>query len=303
MKTKSSIFILLTGIFLIFLKTGCTSNESPKAQNMPAQLSKKSEKNLNLSIFLDLSDRIDPNKYPNQTLEIYQRDLGYIKTLGEVFQEHLNNTRISGMDETMQLFFEPEPNASEINELANKMKLVFNKSTVTPEKIKDVTPTYVSCSNKIYELALKQREFVGSDIWSFFKNKVKDQCIKPGHRNVLVILTDGYMFHRDNQLKVGKKTSYLTPELISKEKLNYVNYAERMDNGKIGFLSATNDLQDLKVLVIGINPQKGRNFEEDVMKKYWSNWLDSMGVKEYQLKGTDLPTYMNTIIKDFVSKK
>jgi len=301
MKITYSIVTFFNVCFLFFSLAGCTSDDSSKAQIQAPPRTSNAEKNLNLSVFLDLSDRIDPKKYPNQTMEIYKRDLGYINTLGEVFQDHLNQTRISSMDESMQLFFEPEPNSSEINELANKMKLTFNKNTVTPEKIKAVTSTYASCSSKIYNLALKQGAFVGSDIWTFFKNKVKDQCIKPKHKNVLVILTDGYMFHRDNQLQVGKKTTYLTPELITKEKLNAVDFARIMEANKIGFLEATQDLKDLKVLVIGINPQKGRNFEEDVVKKYWSTWLESMGVKEYQLKGTDLPTYMNTIIRDFIS--
>ncbi|MCJ0742220.1 hypothetical protein [Pedobacter montanisoli] len=301
MKKLYLLIIMMVTIFMF--QTGCVSNEPSSANEKVNSQKKKSDKNLNLSIFLDLSDRIDLKKYPNQTMEIYQRDLGYIKSLGEAFQEHLSNSRISGMDDQIQLFFEPEPKDAQINDLAKQMRFVFNKATVTPKAISSVTPTYVSCSNKIYQIALKENKYIGADIWTFFKNKVKDQCIKSNHRNILVILTDGYMFHQDNKLKVKNQTSYLTPELIKDFKLNTTDFANNMESKRIGFLPATSGLQDLKVLVIGINPQKGKNFEEDVIKKYWGDWLKKMGVQDYEIKGIDLPTYMDIIIKKAVLTK
>lgn len=67
-----------------------------------------------------------------------------------------------------------------------------------------------------------------------------------------------------------------------------------MDDAKIGFIPATSILQDLKILVIGINPQKGKAFEEDAIKKYWEDWFT---------QGIDVPTYMDTIIKKTLSNK
>ena len=294
---------LLAAVTVISSCQNCCKpdNKATKDQNTTAH--KGVNKHLNLSIFLDLSDRIDPKKYPSQTMEVYQRDLGYIKSLAEAFQDHVNKTKISSMNETMQLFFEPEPKSQEINELAKKMKFIFNKSTATPQMIASITPEYVSSSQKLYQVALRENKFIGADIWTFFKNKVKDQCILPDHRNVLVILTDGYIYHQENLLKVGNQTSYLSPELIRAAQLNKADFAESMDKGKFGFLPATTGLQDLKVLVIGINPQKGKPFEEDVIKKYWEDWLKQMGVSDYQIKGVDLPTYMDTIIKKILADK
>ncbi|MGN7204124.1 hypothetical protein ACTHQF_07605 [Pedobacter sp. SAFR-022] len=303
MKKNLFFFTTLVLAAMLLIKAGCASDNTETTNKPAVSTKKKVDKHLNLSIFLDLSDRIDPKKYPNQTMEIYQRDLGYIKSVGEAFQAHLNGSKISGMDESIQLFFEPEPKAPEINDLAREMKFTFDKSNVTTETISSVVPTYVSCSEKIYNIALKDNKYIGADIWTFFKNKVKDQCIKPAHRNVLVILTDGYMFHQDNKVRVGNQTSYLTPELIKEAKLNSSEFASRMDADKFGFLPATSGLEDLKVLVIGINPQKGRNFEDDVIKKYWSDWLQAMGVTAFEIKGIDLPTYMDNIIKNAVTVK
>lgn len=300
MKKYSYLILLIAASIILTLANSCNS-ESQKVAKQTAIPNQKHAKNLNLSIFLDLSDRIDPKKYPSETMEIYQRDLGYIKSLAEAFQNHVNKTKISSMNETMQLFFEPEPKSKVINDLANKMRFVFDKSTVTPDKIASITPTYVSSAKQIYQVALKENKFIGADIWSFFKNKVKDQCILPEHQNVLVILTDGYMYHQENQLKVGNKTSYLSPEMIRATQLNTPDFAKKMDTNKFGFIPATSGLQDLKVLVIGINPQKGKPFEEDVIKKYWEDWFKQMGVTNFQIKGVDLPTYMDTIIKKTLS--
>ena len=40
-------------------------------------------KNYNISILIDLSDRIDTIKHSNPTMEYYNRDLGYIKSVSE----------------------------------------------------------------------------------------------------------------------------------------------------------------------------------------------------------------------------
>ena len=39
--------------------------------------------NLNISVLLDLSDRIDTIKYSNPSMEFYQRDLGYLKSVAK----------------------------------------------------------------------------------------------------------------------------------------------------------------------------------------------------------------------------
>jgi hypothetical protein len=294
--------IMATALITLTLLIGCNSTSKEKKNNN-AKITNGENKHLNLNIFLDLSDRIDPKRNHSEAMEIYQRDLGYIKSLAEAFENHVNETKINSMHETLQLFFEPEPKSPEINALAKKMKFIFDKSTVTPKLISSITPQYVSSSQKIYQVALKENKYIGADIWNFFKNKVKDQCISPERRNVLIIITDGYMYHEENQLRVGNQTSYLTPALIRAARLNESRFSEKMDKDKFGFLPATSGLQNLEVLVLGINPEKGKPFEEDVIKKYWGDWLQNMGVSKYQIKGTDLPTYMDNIIKKTLSIK
>jgi hypothetical protein len=308
-KILYSFFIVVMLLLLYSCSTGSNkaSNETEIVDSLSnnrlentKQTNVKDNTNLNLSIFLDLSDRISPKKNPMPGMAIYQRDLGYIKSISDSFESHLKSSKIIRVNDQMQVFFEPEPMNTTINSLASKMKLSFDKNNISKDAIAKIAPVYLSSSSKIYNLALKDQHFVGADIWSFFKNKVKDYCIKTKHRNILVILTDGYMYHQDNKIKEGNQTTYITPELISAAKLNGSNYQKLIEEKKFGFIPATENLQDLEVLVLGINPLKGKNFEEDVIKKYWVDWFKAMGVKRYYLKDADLPSNLDTVIKEFI---
>lgn len=300
MKKKILQYILI----IIFGLISCKKiEEVEKNVEIATVESTKVHNNLNISILLDLSDRISPEKYPNAGMEIFQRDLGYIKTVSSSFETHLKSSKIRKMNDFIQVFFEPEPMNKEINTISQKMKLSFDKNNITKAAISQITPTYVNYSSQIYDLALKDKTFVGSDIWTFFKNNAKDYCIIPNHRNILIILTDGYLYHKDNVIKESNRTTYLTPEFINASKLNVSNYKDLMIQNKFGFIPATDSLQDLEIIVIGINPIKGKPFEEDVIVKYWEDWFTAMNIKKFYIKGADLPSNLDPVIRKIILEK
>ncbi|WDF46475.1 hypothetical protein PQ459_16425 [Chryseobacterium sp. KACC 21268] len=272
-------------------KTGGKSNDSISSSH-----------NLNLSILIDLSDRIDPEKYPNPSMEYYQRDLEYIKAIKAGFIDHVKSKKVIQLNDQMQIFFNPEPSNPEINELAKQLKVSFDKNT-SKENIKLVDEKYTSLPERIYQSAIQDKQYVGSDIWGFFKNKVKDYCIKDKHRNILFILTDGYMFHKDSKFSEGNKTSYLTPELVKSMKLNTSDFKTKIQDQGFGFIKANDNLKDLEVVILGINPEKGNPFEGDVIKTYLENWLMEMNVKKYEVKDADLPSNLEPIIKNTILNK
>lgn len=259
--------------------------------------------NLNISILLDLSDRIKINLHSAPGMEIYQRDLGYIHSISSAFKTHLQQSRIRQVDDEIQVFFEPTPSNSEINSLSTKLRLNYNKDNISKEAIAKIVPTYDQLTTQIYSLALQEKHFPGSDIWTFFKDKVKNYSIKPKHRNILIILTDGYMYYQNNKVAIGNQTTYVDPTLIQKKHLNTPNYQQVMETEKIGFIPATSQLQDLEVLVIGLNPDKRNPFEKDVLKKYWGDWLTNMGVTKYEILDSDLPSNLDPLITKFILNK
>jgi len=255
------------------------------------------KQNLNISFLLDLSDRIDPKKNPG----IYQRDLQYIKSVQKAFTNHVKGKKMLLLKDQMQVFFNPLPNIPNINQLSQQLKVDFNPKTSKKDFV-DIDKFYTDNPAKIYQRAIKDGNYVGSDIWRFFKNNVREYCIKPNHRNILVILTDGYMYHANSIIVDGGKSSYITPEFLRSKKLNTVGYQTVMKKNNLGFIAFPYNLKDLEIMVLGINPSVKNPYEEDVIKQYWADWFKAMKVKKFELRITDLPSSLDPIIESFIKQ-
>lgn len=153
------------------------------------------------------------------------------------------------------------------------------------------------------EDAMTSNTYPGSDIWRFFKDHIEDYCLDDCHRNILIILTDGFMYHKNTVIKSENYTSYLTPKSLKKLKLNKNNWKDEIEKRKLGFIPIGKKLDDLEVLVLGIKNQSKINpFTRDILEKYWSDWFDKMGIKKYKIKSEDLPSNVEKVIFDFINK-
>lgn len=292
--------LVLFFISCIFFSCKNEDNKDNLKEEQAQSITDKSFNNYNISILLDLSDRISPKKYPNTAMQFYQRDLGYINSIAEAFTNHTRSKKTNQIHDKIQIFFNPEPQNQEINAISDKLKFKFDKSTASKENINKVITTYKSETAKIYNLAIKDNNYVGSDIWKFFANNVSDYCTEDKHRNILIILTDGYIFYKDTKIKEGNLTSYLLPEIIRANELNKADWSERIKQKKYGFIPANEDLSNLEILVLGINPDSKNPYEGKVIKQYWSNWFTKMKVKRFEIKETGLPSNMDKVIKAFI---
>ena len=280
MKQTSLNLLLLLFITAAFAKEG-------KAQS--------AQQNLNISFLLDLSDRIDPKKNPG----IYQRDLQYIKSVQKAFTNHVKGKKMLLLKDQMQVFFNPLPNIPNIDQLSNQLKVSFSPQTSKKDFL-NIEKVYTDNPAKIYQSAIKDRNYVGSDIWRFFKNNVREYCIKPQHRNILVILTDGYMYYKDSKIEEAGKSSYITPQFLNLKKLTTASYQSIMKQKNLGFIAFPYNLKDLEIVVLGINPSAKNPYEEDVIKQYWADWFKTMKVKKFELRITDLPSSLETVINNFI---
>jgi hypothetical protein len=284
---------------LLLISTFSCKQDSDKEKKEVSSKNPVAE-NYNISILLDLSDRISLEKNPNPTMEYYQRDLGYIKSVSEAFTQHLKSKRIRQINDKIQLFFNPEPKDPEINSISQKLRIAIDKNNASKDLLNSINSNYASQTSKIYESAIKDNNFIGSDIWSFFDTKVKDQCIENGNRNILVILTDGYMFYDSTIMTEGNRTTYITPKLIQKNGLNIKDWEKKFHDQDFGFIKAGEDLSNLEVLVLGINPNHNNPYEEKVIKAYWTKWFTDMKINHFEIKNADLPSNMENIIKNFI---
>ncbi|KGL62930.1 hypothetical protein PHEL85_2726 [Polaribacter sp. Hel1_85] len=198
------------------------------------------------------------------------------------------------------MYFDPAPLNENINRISSQLKYHISRDNVNLELLDEIKEVYSFRPKEIYELAIEDNLYIGSDTWRFFKNKVKDYCIEENYRNILVILTDGYIYHRNTKIIEDNQTSYLTPQDIRKFKLTSRNWKERIEKENYGFIPAVENLNNLEVLVLGINPDKKNAYEQDVIVKYWNDWFKVMKVNKYEIKNAGLPSNMDKIIKDFI---
>ncbi len=306
MRNISSI-VLITIIFSFY----CCKNDNPdevKATHIstptiistqcPKFILNQKDNNLNISILLDLSDRIEKDK-------IQEKDSAYLSILSRSFVEHIKHKTLILLEDRMQLFFCPEPSSKKINEIAEKLKVVFTKNT-SKAKINETLSLYNDMPSELYELAKDDAEksggYPGSDIWRFFKYNITDYAIDECHRNILVILTDGYMFHENTVMKNKNRTSYLTPKSLKKLGLNSGDWKDQIKKKNLGFIPANSNLNDLEVLVIGITSHNETPYAQDIIELYWKKWFDEMGIKKYKIKTADIPSSIEKVITNFILK-
>ncbi|MCX2681760.1 hypothetical protein OOZ15_17535 [Galbibacter sp. EGI 63066] len=300
--------ILLYAFVLIMISCSCKSDShkekqaEQQVQNVVVKTKQNNNlpSNLNISFLLDLSDRIDPEKYPNPTMEYYQRDAGYIQAVSEAFTDHIRSKQLRLVNDKIQLFFDPEPLNPEINNISNQLKFAITRNNLSKELLSKINDMYTSQPEAIYKHAIADKNYVGSDTWRFFKDKIKDYCIQKNHRNILVVLTDGYIYHENSKMKEGNRTTYITPQTLKAYKLNTSKWKEKMQNEDLGFIPVNQNLEKIDILVLGINPNEGNPYEAYIIKEYWSSWLTEMNVKRFEIKNADLPSNLKTVIHEFI---
>lgn len=109
-------------------------------------------------------------------------------------------------------------------------------------------------------------------------------CVEEGYRNILIILTDGYIFHANNKVKQGNSYSYLLSQNID------------LPNTKL--IQCNEDLNELEVLFLETNPIKPQHY--DKMQDIIGLWLSEMGVAHYQIEETDVTANITPTVKQFL---
>jgi hypothetical protein len=137
---------------------------------------------------------------------------------------------------------------------------------------------------KIYEATMQDKNWIGSDIWGFFKKQVDTYCIREDARNIIVILTDGYLFYAPNKQKDGNNYSYILPQTLS--------------NPNSGLIVSRTGLENLEVLLLEVNPYDPKH--QDQMEAILQNWFSGMGVQKVYVGVTDQPSNTRLIIDKFM---
>jgi hypothetical protein len=298
---------------LLFSLSRCGSADSKQAssETKSAVETPSGDKQLNINILWDLSDRIDNKKNPSSPPH-YERDIEIIRSLTEIFKRDMQKRGAYKAKSKIRVFFTPPPANDKINSIAKNLS--YDLSAYTGEQANknkkevydSITPKFANNANQIYQLTLqdnKSNQWDGADIWRFFKNNVKDYCIDKSkvYRNILVIITDGYIYHKDSREKQGNRSAYVLPETL-KPFRNNMHWKQLFDKGDYGLISTRKDLQDLEVLALEITPSNDHKNDEDILKEYLGKWFTDMGIgaDHFACYNTDLPEYTRKKIEEFM---
>jgi hypothetical protein len=302
-------------ILLLFSISRCGSTD-PKELNSDTKSAvaiPSGDRQLNINILWDLSDRIDNRKNPSSPPH-YERDIEIIRVLTDIFKKDMQKRGAYKAKSKIRVFFTPPPANDTINNIAKNLS--YDLSLYTGEqankKKKEVydtiTSRFTSNASHIYQLTMadnKSNKWEGADIWRFFKNNVKDYCIEKSliYRNILVIITDGYIYHKDSKEKQANRSAFVLPETL-KPFRNNKDWKQLFHKGDYGLISTRNDLQDLEVLVLEITPSSDHKDDEDILKEYLGKWFKDMGIVagHFACYNTDLPDYTRKKIEGFVSQ-
>ena len=296
-------YIYIIPILILFGCSGTTKNK--KVNTSSNSNGSVNQLQLNLSILIDLSDRIDTNKYPENP-QHYQRDISNIKNISEYFIKDMEKRGTFMSKSKIRVIFSPKPNEPKINIFAEKLNI--DLSIMDNKQKKDVYDRMIKLFSdnltEIYNTALTQQKWIGSDIWRFFKNDVKDYCVEsnPNYRNILIILTDGYIYHLDSKDQINNRFAYLLPDNITRFKLrNNPNWENEIKLQDFGLITKRYDLENLEILVLEISPSPSYINDEDILKAVLSKWFTEMKVKRFAIYNTDLPEYTKQRINDFLN--
>lgn len=247
---------------------------------------KKPVEPINISVFIDLSDRLIRDMEPSQM----SRDTAIVGYLADYFKSVTLGPQILQSKDNMKVFFYPTPQNSDIATLAQGLSVDMSALQVADKKkaVLSMKKNFQSNLAQIYSKAIddgNNHKWPGCDIWDFFSSKKVDvQCIRKGYRNIIVILTDGYLYEENNKQQDGHAFSFVLPQTLK--------------DPQSSLIVSRSGLEDLEVRILEVNPYSKE--EGYKLVPILENWLKDMGVKEITVAETDLPVNTQTIIKSFL---
>lgn len=257
------------------------------------------DKQLNVSIFLDLSARLMPSQ---ENPEPRTRDIEAIKSIVEIFKNDMASRGAYKAKGRIKVFFNPIPEDDEINKLATDLSVnLGGLDTKGKKAVYDkISAQFEDAIGRIYDRSLESKRWIGADIWRFFKKDVKEHCMLDGYRNIVVLLTDGYIYHERSKLKDGNRYSYLLGPLFQEQGLRRTSqWREVIENNDFGLITPQSGLEDLEVLILELCPENNHPQDEDILEYLLEKWLREMGVGSYKIHSTDLPINTKESIKRF----
>lgn len=287
--------------------TSCNDSDKKAPENQANASESKFGKQLKISVLWDLSDRINPKIHTDLPTNA-DRDIAIIKYFADYLKADMDKKGAFMAKGKLKVFFSPNPTDQNINSLVSRLDIdLSNKDVKLKKEVYDnISNSFEQSAKQITDMTIKTSKWVGSDIYRFFKNDVVDYCVSKdtSYRNILVILTDGYIYHPQSKGRAGNKSEYILSDLLSSLGLrNNQNFKSVFQSKNCGLISTRKDLNNLEILVLEVNSEANYKNDEDIIKFYLQNWFTEMNAKRFEIYNTDLPENTKKRIGDFLNYK
>lgn len=282
---KNKAIIILSVVIAAVIATYFIIRDDSDKGIGPDKVEKPKVIPLNISIYLDLSDRIKPDG--SDALSQKDKDIAIVDYLANFIKKRAVAQKILPCRDRIKIFFYPEPIEAKAALLAEKLELDLGSTEMKQKKHKLITfvDEFKNSLEQIYVSTIQTSSWLGSDIWGFFNKPIDNYCIKEGYRNVLVVLTDGYIYHASNKREENGCRTYILPKTLQHTQCLVVSRA---------------GLENLEVLMLELNPTP--TSDQAKMELLITDWLKAMGVKKCYVGETDVPSNTKMIIDNFLKE-
>lgn len=298
MKEHKILFHLVIIIFL-FAFISCSNSDKNQTDE---KVSQKNYKNINLTILIDLSDRISEGLNPGQA----NSDIKLINDVLEIFKKYLAEKGVVYSEDKIKVIYYPEVDSDTMNSIIDSLNIDFAKLSFVERKnvYSTLIQNFNKNLNKLYNKASKMSKYPGSDLFNYFKHRLVDDCIidDSSYLNVLLILTDGYIYHENAKYQIGNRFSYLAPKSAHIQIFrNRPDWEDIFNKQDYGLINTGVDLSNLYIIAAQFNPISSSPKDFDILKKYWSRWFEEQKVdhRNYKILRNDNPKLNSAIIEKF----
>jgi len=157
---------IITILGLLFLTLCLIQCKKEKENSITKEITTE-EKQLNISLLLDLSDRIAPSLHPNSL----ERDKNIVKDVAGIFKSYMKKQGAYKAKNKIKVITSPTPKDKNINEIMKKMKIDLSEVEKPAEKKNifiSIETDFSENISKVYDLAIGQNKYPGVRYMAFF---------------------------------------------------------------------------------------------------------------------------------------
>ena len=293
------IFSLLLTLLVGITSCGSNTNSGSEGSKSNSSNTELSKQQLNIVVLLDLSDRILKEKNPSNV----ERDVEIVKTLTSIFKKEMESKGAYMAKGKMQVVFSPAPSNHTIANLAKQLDVDLSAMSDVKEKkfvYDSIETRFSDAMTQIYTLAQNKEDWPGCDIWRFFKDDI-ETYVKDGYRNVVVVITDGYIYYEKTKYQSDHKYTYLLPQNLNSEGLrkDIMKIPETISKNKFGLIPTGKKYPDVEVMFLELSPSDDFPSDYDVMDIVLQDWCNEMDIKKVKVRKTDMPVNTAKVIDAF----